>query len=139
MGKYYTVNPKRDKRGLTAKQKRFAELALEIGKKEAAKEVWPDQIRPEKTASRELGKEQVSSYMSEILDQKGATREYCGENIVAKMRSRNDKASLEATKMALEIHGELKKDKTILPVPVTKEQYQRLCMEFWQSRPNGKE
>ena len=136
MPKGWEVNPKRDKTGLTPKEKEFAEKAMTMPQGQAAREVFPEIAYPDSKASKLMKKEQVSSYMSSLLDEKGATRNKCAENIFKKIEGRNDKASLEATRMALEIHGELKKDKTILPVPVTKEQYQELCQEFWKSKPS---
>lgn len=134
--KGYDVNPKRDKDGLTAHQKKAADTILELGKEAGAKEVWPDQVRPDKSADKLLGLPAVSSYMSRVLDEKGATREVCAENIVEKIKGDSPKASLAATEMALEIHGELNKSKgMVLPVPVTKDQYQELCRTFWDNAP----
>lgn len=134
--KDFARNPRRDKDGLLPSQKKFADLYMATGdKKAAAKEVWPDAITPELSANKTLKNEAVQSYMGKLLNTHGASREDCAENIGAKMKSRNEKASLEATRIALEIHGELKKDKTILPIPVNKEQYQELCREFWRTKP----
>ena len=136
MPKGYDVNPKRDKDGLTAKQKEFADKALEVGPSQAAREIWPDQVNPAANATKMAKVEAVSSYMSRMLDAKGATRDKCAENIAEKIKSRNDKSSLAATEMALEIHGEMNKSKgMVLTVPVTKDQYQELCREFWGSKP----
>lgn len=136
MPKGYDVNPARDKDGLTAKQKEFADKALEVGPSQAAREIWPDQVNPAANATKMSKIEVVSSYMSRMLDEKGATRDKCAENIAEKIKSDNDKASLAATEMALEIHGEINKTKgMVLPVPVTKEQYQELCQAFWANAP----
>lgn len=108
MGRYYTVNPKRGKDGLTNKERDFADRALEVGQSAAAKEVFPELAEPDSKASRLMKRPDVSSYMSEVLDAKGATRERCAENIAEKIGSDDSKASLKATEMALRVHGELK-------------------------------
>lgn len=136
MAKGYDINPSKDRDGLTAHQKNAADKILELGKEAGAREVWPDQVRPDKSADKLLNLPAVSSYMSRKLDEKGATRDLCAQNIAEKIKGDNSKASLAATEMALEIHGEINKSKgMVLPIPVTKEQYPELCREFWERKP----
>lgn len=131
----WKLNPARDKDGLTAHQKEVADKVLELGKEAAAKEVWPNQIRPDKSADKVLKVPAVSSYMSRMLDAKGATRDLCAGNIADKIKSRNDKASLKATEMALEIHGELNRKNEGGAVPITKDLFVELCSVFWGTKP----
>ncbi len=137
MPKGYDRNPARDKDGLTAKQKQFADNALEVGPSQAAREIWPDQIKPETNATKMAKVPAVSSYMSRILDEKGATRDKCATNIAAKISSPDNKASLKATEMALEIHGELNRKQEGPAVQMTKEVFVDLCSQFWASQPKS--
>lgn len=113
MGQYYTVNPKRNKDGLTPKQQKFADKALEVGPTQAARELYPDAINPSSIAAKKMTPA-VSSYMSEVLTEKGGSREVCAKNIVDKIGCDDSAASLKATEMALKIHGELKESSTTI-------------------------
>lgn len=131
----YSVNPRRDKNGLTAKQKEFAEKALTMPQGQAAREVFPDHVQPDATASKLMKNEKVSSYMSHLLNEKGASRDTCAKNIADKIKSRDDRSSLKATEMALEIHGELNRKSESSAVPITKELFIDLCATFWGTKP----
>jgi hypothetical protein len=133
--KGYDVNPKRDRDGLTAKQKEFADAALVVGPGQAARDLFPDSPNPEANATKLKNHPAVSSYMSRILSEKGATREKCAENIAAKINARDDRSSLKATEMALEIHGELNRKNEGGAVPITKELFMDLCSAFWGTKP----
>lgn len=113
MGRYYTVNPKRDKDGLTAKQKKFADKALQVGPTNAARELHPGAINPSAIAAKKMTPA-VSSYMSEVLTEKGGSREACAKNIADKIGCDDNAASLKATEIALKIHGELKESSTTI-------------------------
>ena len=114
MPKGYDVNPKRDKDGLTAKQKEFADKAILVGPGQAARDLFPDSPNPEANATKLKAHPAVSSYMSEVLTEKGGSREVCAKNIVDKIGCDDSAASLKATEMALKIHGELKESSTTI-------------------------
>ena len=148
MPKGYDVNPARDKDGLTAKQKEFADKTLEIGALEASKEVYPDST-PESQrvmAAQNMKHPAIVPYISRLADEKGLTKDACVEAIRDGLKAtklygkegiehEDGRARLRAAELGLKLHGELRDDKTILPVPVTKDQYQELCREFWGTKP----
>lgn len=153
MPKGYTVNPKRDKRGLTKPQQVFADNILEVGKEKAAEMAYPD-ASPESQrviAHQNLEKIEVLSSISTLANKKGLTKDLCLEAIKNGLTSTkktwnkmgdeieydDNSSRLKAAELGLRVHGELRNDRTILPVPVTKEQYQDLCREFWGSKPDG--
>lgn len=136
MPKDYDVNPKRDKRGLTKPQQVFVENVLEIGPVEAAKKAYPtvtDKSAGE-MASRNMRNPAIVSSISAMADARGVKREDCLDAIARGLKEDNPKAYLTAAKLGLEVHKELGGN-TILPVPVTKEQYIELCRTFWTEKP----
>lgn len=147
----YSVNPKRDKRGLTKPQQVFADNVLEVGKDQAAAMAYPDadEESHRKLASENLKHPEVLHSISKLADEKGLTRASCVETIkegLSAVKTRWNKegdeiedadntARLKAAEMGLKLHGELREDRTILPIPVTKEQYKELVREFWNGEP----
>lgn len=151
MPKGYDRNPSKDKRGLTRQEAVFADSVLEVGVKEAAAMAYPD-ATPESQrviAAQKLDKPEVLSSISRIANQKGLTRDACVEAIkdgltaVKKIWNKqgdeieydDTPSRLKAAELGLKVHGELREDRTILPVPVTKDQYRELCREFWNNAP----
>ncbi len=124
MGRYYTVNPKKDKDGLTPKQAKFVEAALEVGPKEAAKIAYPD-ASPD--SQRVLGYKAMSNpavllSLSEKADSLGlhvedgiaavkrgleAETMYYGKDGEV-YRNPNTAGQLKAAELTFKIHGELK-------------------------------
>lgn len=144
----YSVNPKRDKRGLTKPQQVFADNVLEVGKDQAAAMAYPDadEESHRKLASENLKHPEVLHSIGKLANEKGLTKISCVEAIKEGLSATrlfgkegiehaDHSARLKAAEMGLKLHGELREDRTILPIPVTKEQYQDLCRTFWTEKP----
>ena len=144
----YTRDPKKDKRGLTPQQSVFADNVPVVGKEVAAEIAYPDTTETSKKIirNRNMRNPLVAKAISKIADEHGLTRSKCVETIcdglsATKLAGKDaieydDHASrLRAAELGLKLHGELREDRTILPIPVNKEQYIELCKTFWGTKP----
>jgi len=123
----YRVNPKKDRDGLTAKQKDFVEAALEVGPTKAAEIAYPEASSDShrKIASENLKNPNIVSNISKLADAKGLTKDACVEAIkdgltATKLYGKegieheDSPARLRAAELGLKLHGELKESSTTI-------------------------
>lgn len=133
----YVRNPKRDKRGLTEPQAVFADNVLKVGKDEAGAMAYPDATLKSQgeLASQNMNNPIILHSISKLADLHGVKREDCLDAIKKGLNNDNPKAYLHAAELGLKIHKEIGDTKTVVAVPVSKEQFLELCGAFWKSKP----
>lgn len=123
MAKGYSVNPKKDRRGLTKQEAVFADNVLDVGKEKAAEMAYPlaEPDSHRKIASEKLQKPEVLRSISRLANGKGLTRDACltainGGLTATKLYGKDgiehaDHAvRIKAAELGLKIHGELQND-----------------------------
>lgn len=151
MAKDYTLNPKKDKRGLTPQEAVFADNILEVGKEAAAALAYP-LATPESQrviAAQKMEKPEVLSSISRLANAKGLTKDAClgaiTEGLSAVKKTWNKQGDeieyddtpsrLKAAELGLKVHGELKNTEASGTVPITKDLFIELCQTFWGTKP----
>lgn len=130
-------NSKTDKRGLKEQRAIFADNVLRVGKDEAAAMAYPDATPKSQgeMASRNMNDPVILHSISKLADLRGVKREDCLDAIKKGLSEDNPKAYLHAAELGLKIHKEIGDTKTVVAVPVSKEQFLELCGAFWKSKP----
>lgn len=149
MPKGYSVNPKKDKRGLTKQEAVFADNVLEVGKEKAAAMAYPlaEPDSHRKIASEKLQKPEVLHSISRIANEKGLTKDACISTITDGLAATklygkegiehaDHAARLKAAELGLKVHGELR-DSSGPAVQVTKDVFVDLCKAYWATKPSG--
>ena len=121
------MNPKKDKEGLTPKQAKFVEAALEVGPQEAAKIAYPD-AKPETQrvqAYENMKNPVVLLSLSKRADSLGLRLEDGIEAVKDGLKAtklfgkdavehEDHGARLKAAELTFKIHGELKESSTTI-------------------------
>lgn len=133
----FTRNPHTDKRGLTEQKAIFADNVLRVGKDAAAAMAYPDATDKSQgeIASRNMSDPVILHSISKLADLRGVKREDCLDAIKKGLSEANPKAYLHAAELGLKIHKEIGDTKTVVAVPVSKEQFLELCGQFWATKP----
>lgn len=83
-------------------------------------------------ASQNIHNPEVVLSLSKEADKRGLK---LSDGIDAVKRGLKDKDKyLKAAELTLKIHGHLQDNKTIMPVPVSKEHYWELCQQFFKAK-----
>lgn len=138
MPKGYSVNPKKDKRGLLKPQQVFADNVLAVGKEEAARMAYPNATPKSQgeIASRNLAHPEIILSISKTLELQGVKDETLCQAIKRGLEEDSPKAYLKAAELGFRLKGHLK-DNNQAAVQVTKDVFVDLCKAYWATKPSG--
>lgn len=121
MPKGYSVNPHKDKRGLTPQQAIFVDNALVVGPKEAAAMAYPNASEKSQgeIAAQNMVNDEVVLSLGKEAEKLGLKKKNCIETIIDGLKATklygqgaiehpDFAARIKAAELGLKIHGELK-------------------------------
>lgn len=121
---------------------------MDLGPEKAAAKAYPlaTPESQERIAREKMSNPEILLSLSKEAELIGLRKRDCIETIKEGLKATklygkesvehpDHSSRLHAAEMGIKIHGGLLNDRTILPIPVTKEQYNELCMTFWGTKP----